>query len=248
MNLSSEIKASCLSDKGMVRDRNEDVCHVNSQDKFFLVADGIGGAKAGDIASSIFLDTVRAVFNSTKPGNHKELGKLVEECFSEANQAIQDHVVAHPAHDGMGCTAELFAVNGQNYVLGHVGDSRTYHLRGDELILLTKDHSLAQEQVDMGVMTEAQAEKSSLRHILSRAVGIKDEIKTDVSTGRISPGSIYLLCTDGLYNMVEPKEIVSVLLYDAPLQLKAEMLVKMANDAGGRDNISVSLVQIPSVL
>ena len=245
MNSSADIKASCLTDRGLIRQQNEDICWVNPRDKYFLVADGIGGAKAGDIASQIFLDTVNAVFTTTKPGNHKELEKLVEACFDQANQAIQDHIDTTPAHAGMGCTAELFAINGHSYVLGHIGDSRTYRLEGDELILLTKDHSLAQEQLDMGVMTAAQAEKSSLRNVLSRAIGIKQDIVADISTGVLTPGSIFLLCTDGLYNMVEPKEIVTVLQYDAPLAMKAEMLVKMANDSGGRDNISVSLVEIP---
>lgn len=245
MNSSQHIKASCLSDIGLQRACNEDICCVNPKDKFFLVADGIGGAEAGDIASQIFLDTVTDLFNTTKPGNHKELEKLVKTCFYQANQAIQEHIETNPSHAGMGCTAELIAIKGNNYVLGHIGDSRTYCLQEDELILLTKDHSLAQEQVDMGVMSEIQAEKSSLRHVLSRAIGIKHDITTDISTGTLSRNSIYMLCTDGLYNMVPLDEIVTVLQYDAPLEIKAEMLIKMANDAGGRDNISVSLVQIP---
>lgn len=246
MNSYCEIKASCLSDIGLLRNCNEDICCVNPRDKFFLVADGIGGAEAGDVASQIFLDTVSDIFSTTKPGNHKEVEKLVKTCFYQANQTIQNHIETHPSHAGMGCTAELFAINGDKYVLGHIGDSRTYCLHKDELVLLTKDHSLAQEQVDLGVLTETQAEKSSLRHVLSRAIGIKQDIIADISTGTLTPDSIYMLCTDGLYNMVDLAEIVTVLQYDAPLEMKAEMLIKMANDAGGRDNISVSLVEIPS--
>lgn len=247
MNSYGEIKASCLSDIGLVRTCNEDICWVNPQDKFFLVADGIGGAEAGDLASQIFLDTVTDIFSTTKPGNHREVEKLVKACFYQANQNIQDHIEANPSHAGMGCTAELFAINGDKYVLGHIGDSRTYCLHQDELVLLTKDHSLAQEQVDMGVLTEAQAEKSSLRHVLSRAIGIKQDISADIYTGTLCQDSIYMLCTDGLYNMVDLKEIITVLQYDAPLKIKTELLVKMANDGGGRDNISVSLVEIPSL-
>jgi PPM family protein phosphatase len=244
MNSKRQINASCRTDTGLVRRCNEDICSVNLTHNFFLVADGIGGSVAGEVASRIFLSTVTEIFKSTIPHNSSEARELVRACYAEANQAIQQHTKITPLHKGMGCTAELLVICGDSYILGHIGDSRTYRLVNGKLELLTTDHSLVQEQVELGVMSKEQAEKSRFKNILSRAVGIDTHITTDISSGSLTPETLFLLCSDGLYNMVPAEEIIPVLQYNAPLSLKTEMLVNMANDAGGKDNISVCLVEI----
>jgi protein phosphatase len=144
----------------------------------------------------------------------------------------------------MGCTAELLVTCGDSYILGHIGDSRTYIFAEGKLELLTTDHSLVQEQLQLGVISKEQAKNSRLRNVLSRAVGIDTHISADIHSGPLAPSTVFLLCSDGLYNMVPTEKIIPVLQYDSPLSLKTEMLVNMANDAGGKDNISVCLVEI----
>lgn len=244
MNSERQINASCRTDIGLVRSCNEDTCSVNLEHNFFLVADGIGGSVAGEVASRIFLSTVTEIFRATQPRSNSEATELVNACYAEANQAIQQHTRVTPLHKGMGCTAELLVTCGDSYILGHIGDSRTYLFTNGELKLLTTDHSLVQEQLEMGVINKEQAENSRFKNVLSRAVGIDAHISADVHSGPLTPNALFLLCSDGLYNMVPTEKIIPVLQYDAPLSLKTEMLVNMANDAGGKDNISVCLVEI----
>jgi len=246
MNSDRQISASCRTDIGLVRNCNEDTCSASLEHNFFLVADGIGGSVAGDVASRIFLNTVTEIFKATQPQTNSEATEMVNACFAEANQAIQQHTRVTPLHKGMGCTAELLIICGNRYVLGHIGDSRTYIYTDGELELLTTDHSLAQEQLQLGVISKDQAENSRFRNVLSKAVGIDTHISADIHSGPLTPKVLFLLCSDGLYNMVPTEKIVPVLQYDAPLSLKTEMLVNMANDAGGKDNISVCLVEIPA--
>ncbi len=244
MNSGRQINASCRTDTGLVRSCNEDTCSVNLEHNFFLVADGIGGSVAGEVASRMFLSTVTEIFRTTKPQTNSEATELVNACFAEANQAIQQHTRLTPLHKGMGCTAELLVTCGDSYILGHIGDSRTYFFSNGKLDLLTTDHSLVQEQLKMGMISREQAENSRFKNVLSRAVGIDTHISADIYTGPLTPNALFLLCSDGLYNMVSTEKIIPVLQYDAPLSLKTEMLVNMANDAGGKDNISVCLVEI----
>jgi len=243
MNPTTHLAAFCLSDTGLCRSRNEDVCSVSVEHQFFMVADGVGGSPAGDIASGLFLKAVKETYKQNTIQSLEESKEKIKECFSLANTMIRDHIVAHPLHTGMGCTAELLTICGDMFVLGHVGDSRTFCANDNTIEQLTSDHSLVQEQVDRGVISKTQAEKSKLKNVLLRVVSGGPDLEVDISFGKISPGTIFLLCTDGLYNMVTIDQIRPVLNYDAPLSFKTEMLVNMANDAGGRDNISIALVE-----
>lgn len=237
-----------------------------------MVADGMGGAAEGDLASTFFLTATETIFTAepaTKPATLKdrfdacfaspdtetknqqqaqELNRIKDKiyaCFATANNTIQEHIKEFPSHAGMGCTAELITFFAQHYVIGHVGDSRSYLLSGNtSLKQLTKDHNLVQDQVDNGVIKEQQSKNSILKNVLTRAVGVTPHLEVDIVSGQTQPGDIFLLCSDGLYNMVSSKEIKAVLVFDAPLDLKAQILVNMANDNGGRDNTSVTLVQI----
>lgn len=129
-------------------------------------------------------------------------------------------------------------------ILGHVGDSRSYVFRDGILSQLTQDHSLVQEQLNQGFITPAQAEKSRFRNVLLRAVGVDAQLKVDITSGRIYPGDIFLLCTDGLHGLLSNDAIVAILAHHIPLSLRADMLINMANNAGGNDNISVTLAEI----
>ena len=148
--------------------------------------------------------------------------------------------------DGMGCTAETLTFCRDRFVLGHVGDSRTYLFRDGILTQLTKDHSLVQSHIDQGLLSRQEARKSRFLNILLRVVGNSEKMAVDLSCGDLRPGDTFLLCSDGLHGMVEDNALQPVLAYDAPLDLKAEMLVNMANDAGGRDNVTVVLAFVPA--
>jgi protein phosphatase len=257
----------------MKRSQNEDVCAVNTEQNFFMIADGMGGAAKGDLASKFFLQAVEEIFSAVKTKSTPTLKERFYACFEEsenedenpqdqalertkdktyacfenANKIIQQHIEKIPTHTGMGCTAELLTFSGMSYVIGHVGDSRSYLLSsGGSLRQLTKDHSLVQDQVDSGTIQKKQARRSALKNVLTRAVGVANHLEVDLVSGQAKSGDIFLLCSDGLYNMVADEDIEAILVFDAPLGLKAEMLVNMANDNGGRDNISVSLIQILS--
>lgn len=244
MKQGNNIFACSKTDPGLRRHHNEDVCLADKDRRYFLVADGMGGQAGGEVASGLFLETVAEVFRERKNHLLAEGKEKIEEAFSLANRKILDHAASTPHYSGMGCTAELLILCQEHYIVGHVGDSRTYLFRGGNLKQLTHDHSLVQQQVDQRIMTREQAQNSRFRNVLLRAVGVDAAITVDIASGEFYPGDIFLLCTDGLYGMVRQDDIVSVLAYHAPLALKADMLINMANDAGGKDNISVTLAEV----
>ncbi|WP_020589097.1 PP2C family protein-serine/threonine phosphatase [Desulfobacter curvatus] len=231
------------TDRGLKRKKNEDAVLVNEQDGFCLVADGIGGSLAGDVASGIFADTAREVF-AQAPALNESTYTIIQRVFLNANEDILDYSGNHPGCEGMGCTAELFAIEEDRYVLGHIGDSRTYRMRNNELKQLTKDHSLVQEQLDQELIKPEDVSTHALKNVILRAVGIKKDPAVDIIRGNLFSGDIFLLCSDGLSDLVDLETMKQHLLSPLPLEQKADSLVREANDRGGKDNISVVLVEI----
>ena len=238
------IEASCRTDAGLVRSRNEDICCVDIDNHFFMVADGMGGAAGGDIASFLFKQAASEIFTGEKGLSAGETIFRTRQCFDLAHAKILRYVLDNPDYTGMGCTADLLTFARDKYVVGHVGDSRTYLFTGTRLTQLTRDHSLHHEQLRNGLLDNSTGRSGNYSNILLQAVGVDMQIDVEVRSGPLRPGSTFMLCSDGLYNMVKPDDIIQVLAYDAPLELKTEILVNLANDNGGRDNISVSLVRI----
>ncbi len=243
-----DINACCESDQGLVRSYNEDACLVNNEDFYYLVADGMGGEAAGEIASGLFCDTVSELFSATPRRllSEESLQELVVECFQTANSRILSHVEQEPAHAGMGCTAELLAFRNNQVVIGHVGDSRTYRFRSSELVQLTTDHSLVQEQADLGLINREQARTHALKNVILRVVGGSAELEVDLIGSDVVVGDIFLLCTDGLTSLVSDEQVGEILCRDTALQIKATMLTDLANFRGGTDNITVALVEFGS--
>ena len=231
------------TDRGLKRKKNEDAILVNEQDGFCLVADGIGGSLAGDVASRMFADTAQDVFAKAIALN-ESIYTTIQRVFLNANEYILDYAGKHPGCEGMGCTAELFAIEEDRYVLGHIGDSRTYRLRNNELKQLTKDHSLVQEQLDQELIKPEDVSTHALKNVILRAVGIKKDPAVDIIRGNLFSGDIFLLCSDGLSDLVDLKTMKQHLLFPLSLEQKADSLVQEANAKGGKDNISVVLVQI----
>ena len=232
------------TDVGLVRPNNEDTFMINPDGSYCLVADGMGGAAAGETASQIFAQSADEVFANPKPKTEHDVLACVQSTFRFANDRILAHVVENPDHQGMGCTAELLAITGSGFVIGHMGDSRTYRFRNGILKQLTKDHSLVQDQIDQGLITEEQARTHSMRNVILRAVGVRPSPALDTLRGPVYQGDLFLLCSDGLTDLVEDSEIKMVLSLDADLSLKTEHLIDLAKSAGGKDNITVVLAQV----
>lgn len=232
------------SDVGLIRPNNEDTFVVNCKANYCLVADGMGGAAAGETASQIFAQTADEIFADSVPRTEQDVLACVRSTFRNANDRILSHVAEHPEHQGMGCTAELLAFTASGFVIGHMGDSRTYRFREGVLKQLTKDHSLVQDQIDQGLITEEQARTHSMRNVILRAVGVRPSPALDTLRGPVYPGDIFLLCSDGLTDLVEDSEINGVLNLNGDLVLKSEHLIDLAKKAGGKDNITVVLAEV----
>ena len=235
------------TDQGLVRKNNEDALAFDRHTGLCLLADGMGGYKAGEVASSMAVSFLRQELTAwlSEAGNRasgRELRRKMDACVSQVNHLIVSAACANPDHAGMGTTLVAGIFMEARLILGHIGDSRCYRLRGQVLQQITKDHSLLQEQVDAGLITNAQAQTSPHRNLITRALGVEDAVMVEINEHRVEPGDLYLLCSDGLSDMVRDIVIEPILNAPGTLQQKAAALVKQANDSGGRDNISVMLV------
>jgi PPM family protein phosphatase len=228
------------TDTGRQRRANEDAFYVRAP--VFVVADGMGGAQAGEVASRIAAEA----FDRDLPERPEEALRTV---FETANREIHDHAARDEAHAGMGTTLTAAIVDpGRGEVaIGHVGDSRAYRLRGPELRRLTQDHSLVEELRRKGQLTDEQAEEHPQRSIITRALGPEAEVEPDIHTEPAHPGDVFLLCSDGLTTMLGEERITSILRSATSLDAAVRALVDEANRAGGRDNITAVAFRLDEV-
>ncbi len=220
------------TDTGRQRNANEDALFVRAP--IFVVADGMGGAQAGEVASKAAAEA----FDVDLPDEPPE--RVLRETIAAANRQIHDLARTDPSRTGMGTTITAAIVNaqGEEVGIGHVGDSRAYRLRGGKLERLTRDHSLVEEMRRKGQLTEAQAEDHPQRSIITRALGPDPEVEVDVQTVPAAPGDVFLLCSDGLTTMLDDERIARLLSDATSLEAGVRALVDEANRAGGRDNIT----------
>ncbi len=229
------------SDLGRQRQGNEDNYYVRSP--LFVVADGMGGAQAGEVASEI---AVRQFEGGLPDG--QEPGEALASLIQAANARIHEQARSDAQHAGMGTTTTAAYLTGDTVVVAHVGDSRCYLLRGGDLIRLTRDHSLVGELVARGKLTEEQAESHPQRSVITRALGPEAKVEVDVEAFPARPGDVFLLCSDGLTSMVHEPQLKELLSdRDRPLEQTGRTLIAAANEAGGRDNITVILFRIEDV-
>jgi PPM family protein phosphatase len=220
------------TDTGRQRSENEDSLFVRAP--IFVVADGMGGAQAGEVASKTAADA----FDRDLPEAPPE--RFLRETIEEANRRIHELARADPSKAGMGTTitAAIVDAQGEEVAVGHVGDSRAYRLRRGKLERLTRDHSLVEEMRRKGQITDAQAEDHPQRSIITRALGPEPDVEVDLQTVPASPGDLFLLCSDGLTTMVSEERIAAVLSAAGSMREAVRTLVDEANGAGGRDNIT----------
>src|SRR3954464_12775890 len=227
------------SDVGRQRQGNEDNFFVQSP--IFVVADGMGGAQAGEVASELAVEAFRG---GIPDGNPSEgLVRLIR----GANQRIHEMSRSDARRQGMGTTCTATYVAEDEVVLAHVGDSRCYLLRDGELTRLTRDHSLVGELMDRGKLTEEQAEVHPQRSVITRALGVEGDVQVDTERIAAREGDLFLLCSDGLTSMVREQQLMPVLEPAGSLEQAGRQLIDAANAAGGRDNITVVLFRIDEV-
>ncbi|MGI9265602.1 MAG: Stp1/IreP family PP2C-type Ser/Thr phosphatase [Gammaproteobacteria bacterium] len=254
-SLRGKIQFSELTDTGMVRDHNEDAIGNNEDMGLMILADGMGGYNAGEVASGIAVQTItdlavegahREERNDTDPSTGLMRQTIVlRDAVARANKIIYQTAQSQTHCEGMGTTLVAAMFYDDKISIAHVGDSRAYRLRNDKFEQLTMDHSLLQELVDRGFYSEEEAQRSTNRNYVTRALGVEPTVEVEVQEYEVLPEDIYLLCSDGLPDMVEDEDIhLTISTFNASLDVVGQQLVQVANDNGGRDNISVMLAEV----
>ncbi|MEY2683683.1 MAG: hypothetical protein RJA09_827 [Pseudomonadota bacterium] len=236
-----------LTDPGLLRENNEDSVALDTAQGVAVLADGMGGYNAGEIASAMAVTFVRAELSrwleeAAPQCTASDIKHAMETCVVNANQSIYNAANANPQFSGMGTTIVVGVFGAKRVLLAHVGDSRCYVWRQGTLTQLTRDHSLLQEQLDAGLLTPAQAKVASHKNLVTRALGVEEGVQVDVMEHTPLLGDVYLMCSDGLSDMLDDEDLARILVAKSSLQERAMALVRAANDAGGRDNISAILV------
>ncbi len=242
----AKIKSYGITDVGLVRKSNEDAFLAAPERGFWVVSDGMGGEDRGEMASKLFVETAQDFLSAPGSRSEGEESEIIKKTYARANERILAWAKANGVQK-MGCTAEMLVFRSPEYILGHVGDSRTYRFRGGQLKQLTHDHSLVQQQLDEGLISVEEARKSPWRNVILRAVGTEETLAVDLLRGKASAGDQYLLCSDGLTSMVGDRDIEEVLSRPTELIQKVNELIEKAKAAGGVDNITVVLCEIREI-
>ena len=252
----TDIKAFGMSDVGRKRKHNEDNMAFDPEEGLFVVADGMGGHAAGEVASKITVETIGEFIASTRQKeeatwpfkynhslhfNSNRLAVAIE----KANERVMAAVAAQPWLKGMGTTVVAGLLNEKILALAHVGDSRAYLYRGGQLSRLTDDHSWVHEQVAAGILTEDEAKTHPLKNVVTRALGGGPSVAPDLQELAFSAGDLYIFCSDGLTTMMADEEIAETVAAEADPEKLCQKLIEEANERGGVDNITVVVVRIP---
>ena len=233
------------SDVGKKRKINEDSYYIGTETEnpYIIVADGMGGHMAGEVASRMAVDIIsNHIAKYLVEGlDYVEAAEVIRRAFLSANTIIYDYSAQHFKVMGMGTTATLTMIYGGKLLTVHVGDSRAYAVSGDKIRQITRDHSYVQELVAMGRLTPQEAKNSPNKNFITRAMGAEEKVKPDVF---IEPykGEKLLLCSDGLTNLVEDEELLEILNRDNDLQMAADAMIALANERGGPDNITAAVM------
>ena len=246
MPLNIELQAAV--DAGRARSNNEDSVTTDPEVALAVLADGMGGYNAGEVASNMATSFIvgelgRWLREASVQAGDQDVRRAMDICVDNANRAIFNAANANPQYAGMGTTLVVAVFRGNRLLVGHVGDSRAYRLRAGRLQQITRDHSLLQEQIDAGLITPEQAAFSANKNLVTRAVGVEDTVLLETHQHDVAPGDVYLLCSDGLSDMLDDSTIAQIMLSHESLDACCKSMIEAANDAGGKDNISVILAR-----
>ena len=248
------ITSAGITNVGMKRQNNEDNYLINDELSVYVVCDGMGGHAGGEYASQIAVTTVEEVLSNIRDENLDVDTATDEQITQEkikyavrlAGKRIYERDQADPEYRGMGTTAVILLFRKGMAYLAHVGDSRGYLIRGGEITQRTEDHSWVNEQIKAGLITAETAKHHRFRNIITRSLGFQEEVEIDTQVLRAEPGDLYLLCSDGLSNLIEDREMVE-LLVEKSFQETARELVDIANSRGGDDNITLVIARVDGV-
>ena len=255
MPIGDIIEAFAMTDQGAKRSHNEDSVCADRRLGLAVVADGMGGYKGGEVASALAVNTIVSGLENTlkqyrdneELADHAEFcpeSLAVREVLELSNLIIHNTSLSQPQYGGMGTTIVLVLFYENRVTIAHVGDSRLYRLRNDELERVTVDHTLLQELISRGFYTAEEARESQNKNLVTRALGIEQNVEVDIQEDIALKGDIYLLCSDGLNDMVEDQDIYLTLKrYSDNLEQAVTELIKLANSNGGKDNVSAILVR-----
>lgn len=240
------VSVTCLSDIGLVRQNNEDSLELLLDDRFYVIADGMGGHQAGEVASRETVQRLCALFKEKRSLFNQEIrvaAALLHELIQEVNREIFQISRETPPLRGMGTTLCCVYLHPEGLIYGHVGDSRIYRVRKSEIEQLTHDHSLLRELIDLGQLSEQQAGEFLYKNIITKAIGTEPFVDPSVTFSNVESGDMILLCTDGLTDLLSQEEIKDILISVAEENI-VKTLVKRAKQKGGNDNISVILIHV----
>jgi serine/threonine protein phosphatase PrpC len=252
------LELASKTDTGRVRSKNEDAIALNPKHGIAILADGMGGYSAGEVASRIAtdvllesledgMDRIQSQSQDLLTMRGRQIQNLMVDSIHRANFAVIEAARAEPEYHGMGTTLVAALFHNDKVTVAHVGDSRAYRFREGELTQITRDHSLLQEQIDAGLIDPEWARFAEHKNLVTRALGVDPEMEVEIHDHQTEPGEIYLLCSDGLSDMLTDEEMCDALnRYGSALQSACDELVQQANYNGGHDNISVILVKVQS--
>jgi len=255
MTLRGKIEFAELTDTGRVREHNEDAIGTNADIGLMVLADGMGGYNAGEVASGIAVQIVTELATEAAAREdradidpHSGLMRqsiILRDAVYRANKIIYQTAQSQTHCEGMGTTIVACMFYDNKVSIAHVGDSRAYRVRGGNFEQITLDHSLLQELVDRGFYSAEEAQRSTNKNYVTRALGVEPTVEVEVNEHEVLPDDIYLLCSDGLPDMVEDEDIhLTIKTFNASLDVVSQQLVELANNHGGRDNVSVMLAQV----
>jgi protein phosphatase len=255
MNLSHVLEVASSTDPGMVRSHNEDAIASDPAIGLTVLADGMGGYNAGEVASgmatTVITTDLRNILTKVQPyqidpeTRNVIAWRIIHNQVLKANASIYQASQSQPQYAGMGTTLVVCLFYDNKVMVAHIGDSRLYLLRGGKFKQVTRDHSLLQEQIDSGLITLEQAKHAQHKNLVTRALGIEASVDPEIHEYQVRRGDLFLLCSDGLCDMVDDEDIsLTMQALGANLKLAAQQLVQMANDNGGKDNVSVILVRV----
>lgn len=242
-----DLRVVSRTDVGRLRERNEDSLAVLTEWNWLVLSDGMGGYRGGDVASRLAVDAVTdhsGRFGGEACQASARALAILKDAIVEANSRILRTAADRPELTGMGATMVAAIFLPGRLVVGHVGDSRLYRLRHGELLQLTRDHTLLQEQLDRGMISLEAARRSPVRGMLTRALGVEEVVQPDLASYPAMPGDIYLMCSDGVTDMIEDEQLLAFMADMDNLADAADGVVALANSRGGRDNISLILAQL----
>ena len=244
-----QIAVGASTDVGMIRQGNEDNFFAEADERrgVFVVADGMGGHAAGEVASEMAVQIIARHLLALSSAVDDGANTLVSTAMQDANRAIFERMLAETDKQGMGTTASVMVLSDTGYLIGQIGDSRVYLLRDGGLTQITKDHSYVQEQVDAGLLTPEQARYHPYSNVITRCVGASDEVEADIYTGEVRVGDVFLLASDGLTGMVDDRRLQALLLARSGPGRIVDSLIAEANGRGGLDNITAIVIQVLSL-